>query len=141
MLGDVNKLFVFKVCWQRPVMFCLYTSTFLPIIWIFTEGEGALLHTYIHWRWRWWEWIQDTLWNLFYFKSIRPNFCQLDIRSITYALEKIQFQFIAPFKFFMQMKVPHYYYFSYLSLALSFENPSITAPESAIRTKIKRMKK
>ena len=74
-------------------------------------------------------------------KSIRPNFCQLDIRSITYALEKIQFQFIAPFKFFMQMKVPHYYYFSYLSLALSFENPSITAPESAIRTKIKRMKK
>ena len=63
-------------------------------------------------------------------KSIRPNF-----RSITYASGKIQFQLIVPFQFFMQ------FFFSYLSLALSFENPSITAPESVIRTKIKRINK
>ena len=56
-------------------------------------------------------------------KSIRP-----------YASEKIQFQLIVPFQFFMQ-------FFSYLSLALSFENPSITAPESVIRTKIKSINK
>ena len=27
LLGVVNKNFVFKVCWQPPVMICLYTST------------------------------------------------------------------------------------------------------------------
>ena len=31
LLGIVNKLFVFKICWQHPANFCL---------WIFTEGEG-----------------------------------------------------------------------------------------------------
>jgi hypothetical protein len=29
-----------KVCWQSPAIFCLITSTFPPIIWIFTKGGG-----------------------------------------------------------------------------------------------------
>ena len=35
MLSDVNKLFVSKVCWVCPAMFCLYTSRkLLPICFI-----------------------------------------------------------------------------------------------------------
>ena len=42
MLGDVNKLFVFKsllTTSSNGLSFCL-KQTFPPIIWIFTEGEG-----------------------------------------------------------------------------------------------------
>ena len=42
MLGDVNKLFVFKSLLTRPinVLPLHLKQTFPPIIWIFTEGEG-----------------------------------------------------------------------------------------------------
>ena len=42
MLGDVNKLFVFKILLITPsnVLPLYLKQTFLPIIWIFTEGEG-----------------------------------------------------------------------------------------------------
>ena len=42
MLGDVNKLFVFKSLLTMPsnVLPLHLKKTFLPIIWIFTEGEG-----------------------------------------------------------------------------------------------------
>ena len=42
MLGDVNKLFVFKSLLTTPsnVLPLHLKQTFLPIIWIFTEGEG-----------------------------------------------------------------------------------------------------
>ena len=42
MLGDVNKRFVFKSLLTMPniVLPLHLKQTFLPIIWIFTEGEG-----------------------------------------------------------------------------------------------------
>ena len=42
MLGDVNKLFVFKSLLTTPsnVLPLHLKQTFPPIIWIFTEGEG-----------------------------------------------------------------------------------------------------
>ena len=42
MLGDINKLFVFKSLLTMPIdILPLHLmQTFLPIIWIFTEGEG-----------------------------------------------------------------------------------------------------
>ena len=42
MLGDVNKLFVFKSLLTMPsnVLPLHLKQTFPPIIWIFTEGEG-----------------------------------------------------------------------------------------------------
>ena len=42
MLGDVSKLFVFKSLLTTPinVLPLHHKQTFLPIIWIFTEGEG-----------------------------------------------------------------------------------------------------
>ena len=40
MLGDVNKLFVFKFfCW-RGILPLHLKQTFPPVIWIFTEGGG-----------------------------------------------------------------------------------------------------
>ena len=56
MLGDVNKLFVFKSLWQHPAMFCLYTF------------PAHSLN--FHWRWRWWDRIQAIFLNLFYFKDV-----------------------------------------------------------------------
>ena len=44
-----------KVCWQPPVIFCLYT--FPPY------------NLNFHWRWKWWDWIQGIFLNLFYFNS------------------------------------------------------------------------
>ena len=43
MLGDVNKLFVFKSLLTTPsnVLLLHLKQTFPPIIWIFTEGEGG----------------------------------------------------------------------------------------------------
>ena len=38
--GVKAKHFEQKVCWHHPAMFCLITLNLLPIIWIFTEGEG-----------------------------------------------------------------------------------------------------
>ena len=42
MLGDVNKLFIFKSLLTTPsnVLSLQLEQTFLPIIWIFTEREG-----------------------------------------------------------------------------------------------------
>jgi hypothetical protein len=42
LLGDVNKLFVFKTFLTTPsnVLLLHLKQTFLHIIWIFTEGEG-----------------------------------------------------------------------------------------------------
>ena len=42
MLGDVNKLFVFKSLFTKPsnVLPLHFKQTFLPIIWTFTEGVG-----------------------------------------------------------------------------------------------------
>ena len=42
MVGDVNKLFFFKSLLTMPsnVLPLHLKQTFLPIIWIFTEGEG-----------------------------------------------------------------------------------------------------
>ena len=42
MLGDVNKLFVFKSLLTTPsnVLPLHLKQTFLPIVWIFTEGDG-----------------------------------------------------------------------------------------------------
>ena len=42
MLGDVNKLFVFKSLLTMPsnILLLHLKETFPPIIWIFTEGEG-----------------------------------------------------------------------------------------------------
>ena len=41
-MDDVNKLFVFKGLLTTPskVLFLHLEQTFLPIIWIFTDGEG-----------------------------------------------------------------------------------------------------
>ena len=53
LLGIVNKLFVFKVCWQHLAMFCLYT---FPV------------HN-LNFHWRWWDGIQAIFLNLFFFIS------------------------------------------------------------------------
>ena len=52
---STNFLFP-KVCWQRPTMFYLYTSskqTFPPIN--------------LNFHWRWWDWIQAIFLIFFYF--------------------------------------------------------------------------
>ena len=44
-----------KVCWQHPVLFCLYPAHNLNF----------------HWRWRWWDRIQAIYLNLFYFTNLK----------------------------------------------------------------------
>jgi hypothetical protein len=58
LLVDVNKLSVFKRLLTMPtnVLPLHLKQTFPPIVWIF------------HWRWRWWDQLQATFLNLFYFK-------------------------------------------------------------------------
>ena len=52
-----GKTFLFsKVCWQRPAIFCLYTSSKL-----------SHLNLNFHWRWSWWDQIQAIFQNLFFF--------------------------------------------------------------------------
>ena len=52
MLGDVNKLFVFKSLLTKPsnVMPLHLKQTFPPIIWIFTKGEGDWMESRLPFR-------------------------------------------------------------------------------------------
>ena len=52
MLGDVNKLFVFKSLFTTPinVLHSHLKQTFPPIIWIFTEGEGDRIESRLPFR-------------------------------------------------------------------------------------------
>ena len=68
MLGDVNKLFVFKsvLTTASNVLLLQLKQIFLPIIWIFTEGEGGGIKSRLPFK------IFST--RLFYFKWNSVNF-------------------------------------------------------------------
>ena len=58
-----------KVYWECPAIFCLYTSRKL----------SPYITLNFHWGRRWWDWIQATFWNLFYFMYER-NFDGLSLK-------------------------------------------------------------
>ena len=60
LLGDVNKLFVFKSLFTPQTNFPDHDLNF-------------------HWRWRWWDWIQATFKNIFYFKIVQLSIIYLEV--------------------------------------------------------------
>ena len=74
LLDDVNKLFVLKVCWHRPAMFCLITSnkTFPRKIWIFAEGEGDGIESR----------LSAIFLNLFYFSNCPKQERKLSVEQL-----------------------------------------------------------
>ena len=78
LLGDVNKLFVFKGLLTIPsnVLLLYLKQTFPPIIWVFTESEGDGIETRLPFK------IFSTLWknskenfSWCYFQYKIDNFC------------------------------------------------------------------
>ena len=62
LLGIVNKLWKQKVCWHHPAIFRLITSSKL-----------SRHDMNFKWRWRWWDQIQTTFLNLFYYCNISDS--------------------------------------------------------------------
>ena len=93
MLGDVNKLFVFKSLLTTPsnVLPLHLKQTFPPIIWVFTEGEGDGMESRLPFK------IFSTL----------NNFLMLIILTQKFAfLHMMNYYFCSPPKLLTKWQVP-----------------------------------
>ena len=104
------KFLAWKFTWGNKAKHCWVMSTnflFSKVFWQVDNAQQCLAFTpqanfpthnlNFHWRWRWWDRIQDTFWNLFYFTYIF-GFRSENSKTTSAVVQTIHIAFLSAFE-------------------------------------------